>query len=263
MSRNAAAVGSGRTNRRFIFLAITLGLIGAVLVYVATNRDSSTGGAGGEVTPNTPVIVAKADIPARTTITAGMIEVRNVQADAKSALALGTTDEVVGQVTRFPIAANEQVTSSKIVSLAPGELASDRSLGFVVPPGKRAIAVTVSPIVAAGGLVLPGDYIDVMFTPSQDFATRSGKSIFYTQTLFKSWVTLVFDGWWGAGAGAGGEKMQTEKKKRSGGGEGPRFDAEFGGEVRLICGVVGGFGSFSITLGGFGGRSPEHEGGKQ
>ncbi|MPZ50181.1 MAG: hypothetical protein GEU75_12940 [Dehalococcoidia bacterium] len=81
MSRTAAAITPGRANRRFIFLAIALGLLGAILVYVAFSRDSSGGGGPGAI-GDSPVVVAKTDIPARTKITSAMVEVRFVTEEA-------------------------------------------------------------------------------------------------------------------------------------------------------------------------------------
>jgi pilus assembly protein CpaB len=162
MSRNAAALNPARGNRRFILLAIVLGLMGAGLVYVATSRNSTSGGGGSTVGADTPVLVAKVDIPARTTITADMVEVRLVAEDSRSVLAYDSVEAIKGKVTRFPITANEQVLSSKVVDLSGGSSARARSLSYIIPEGKRAFAIGASEIRDVGGLLLPGDYVDVM-----------------------------------------------------------------------------------------------------
>jgi pilus assembly protein CpaB len=168
MSRNAAALNPGRGNRRFILLAIVLGLMGAGLVYVATSRNTTTDG-GGSAAADTPVLVAKVDIPARTTITADMVEVRLVEADARSVLAYDNVEGIRGKVTRFPIAANEQVLSSKVVDLSAGSAATARSLSYIIPEGKRAFSISASEVRDVGGLLLPGDYIDVMVKYDVEF----------------------------------------------------------------------------------------------
>ena len=166
MARPIASSGA-RTNRKFILFALALGALGAVLVYAAFSRpQSSTGGGAGA---NTPVVVAKTDIPARTKITESMIEVRLVGADGRSALAFTDTAGVVGQVTRFPIAASEQVLSSKVVALTTTSAAGGRSLTFVVPQGKRGIAIKVTGVTSAGSLILPGDYVDVLVVYDIEF----------------------------------------------------------------------------------------------
>src|SRR5689334_16156767 len=144
MNRNVAAA-STPANRRLIMAAVGLGLLGALLVYLSA---SSRGGGSSSSAPSSegvPVVVAKADIPARTKITAPMVEVRLVPADAASGLGYKDATQVVGQVTRFPIAANEQVLTSKVVSLA-GTTVAGRSLSYVVPQGKRAIAISASDV---------------------------------------------------------------------------------------------------------------------
>lgn len=165
MSRSAAALDPGQTNRRFILLALVLGIIGAVLVYSTFNREGGSGGGGNQV----PVVVAKSDIAARTKITASMVEVKLLSESDRSTLAYGDAAEVVGQVTRFPIAANEQVLSNKVVPLSGTTSIAGKSLSFVVPPGRRAMAVTVKEVVAAGGLVLPGDYVDIIVVYDIEF----------------------------------------------------------------------------------------------
>ncbi len=176
MSRNAAALNPGRGNRRFILLAIVLGLMGAGFVYVATSRNTSPGGGGGGATADTPVLVAKVDIPARTTVTADMVEVRLVEADARSVLAYDSVQGIKGKVTRFPIAANEQVLSSKVVDLSGGSAATARSLSYIIPEGKRAFAISASEVRDVGGLLLPGDYIDVMVKYDVEFGDETEAS---------------------------------------------------------------------------------------
>jgi pilus assembly protein CpaB len=159
--------------------------MGAGLVYVATSRNSTTSSGGG--VNDTPVLVAKADIPARTKITADMIEVRLVSAETRSALAFGSVSDVTGKVTRFPIAANEQVLSSKVVDLSSNAAATARSLSYIVPAGKRGFAINTTEVQDVGGLLLPGDYVDVMVRYDVDF--RTGADI-QTEDAFVAHILL-------------------------------------------------------------------------
>jgi len=190
MSRNAAALNPGRGNRRFVLLALVLGLMGAGLVYVATSRNSTSEPSGSGGAADTAVLVAKADIAARTTITADMVEVRLVSQDARSVLAYGSPQEVVGLVTRFPISANEQVLSSKVVDLSTGASVTDRSLSYIIPEGKRAFAINASEIQNVGGLLLPGDYVDVVVLYDIEFTGLDGaldtEDAFLAHTLLQN-----------------------------------------------------------------------------
>jgi pilus assembly protein CpaB len=172
MNRNIAAAANPG-NRRLIIAAVALGLLGAFLVYMASSSKGGTSSSSAPVGEGIPVVVAKADIPARTKITAQMVEVKLVPEDAASPLGFKDASQVVGQVTRFPIALNEQVLTNKIVSLA-GTASAGRSLSYVVPQGKRAIAISASDVSNAGGLLLPGDYIDIVAIYDVEFAGRAG-----------------------------------------------------------------------------------------
>jgi pilus assembly protein CpaB len=190
MSATTVSV-AGKTNRTFVLLAIVLGLLGSVLLYAAVSRDGSkTSSPAGGV----PVVVAKVEIPARTRITASMVEIRQIPADTRSLLAFDSTDAVLGQVTRFPIAANEHILSSKVVPLE-GAATASRSLAFAVPQGKRGFAIRVSEVANAGGLILPGDYVDVVVLYDVEFLNRSGDremvDAFVVDVLFQNIEVLA------------------------------------------------------------------------
>ena len=61
--------------------------MGAGLVYVAMSRNSTSTSNNASVVQNVPVVVAKTDIPARTTITQEMLDVKLVPQEAISPLA--------------------------------------------------------------------------------------------------------------------------------------------------------------------------------
>jgi pilus assembly protein CpaB len=151
------------SNRPVLFLALFLGLVSAVLVYVYLSQDGGDGKATASVTK--PVVVATEDISARTRITADMVEVKSLSAGAVHQDAFASTEELVGMVTRVPIAANEQILTSKVaatVTEVPWAGDEELPLSYVVPPGQRAVSVKVSEVTGAGGLILPGDFVDII-----------------------------------------------------------------------------------------------------
>jgi pilus assembly protein CpaB len=185
-------------NRRFLLLALVAGLLSAILVYAAVSNASGDGdGGGGGTVATVPAVVASTDIPARTEITAGMVEVRQVPVNDRNELAFTDTTQVVGQVTRFPIAAGEHVLSTKVVSLTGPEVQSE-SLSFVIPPDMRAIAINVDQVIGSGGLVLPGDYVDVIAVFDVEFVTGGGdatnretKEKFFSSTVLQNIEVLA------------------------------------------------------------------------
>lgn len=189
MSR-AVASASPSSNRRYIFMALALGLLGAILVYAAFSRGSSNGAGGsGDV----PVVVAKTDIPARTRITESMLEIKLVTTDELGEFAYSDLASVVGQVTRFPITTNEQVLSTKIVALSGTSAATStsRSLSFVVPAGMRGFAINISEVQAGGGLLLPGDYVDVTVVYDVKFDNDKSEDSFLVQTILQNIEVLA------------------------------------------------------------------------
>ena len=155
MTKSAAA---SRVNRRFLFLALILAGLSAVLVYAAISRSDSGSGISGE---GTSVVVAKAAIAPGTTITAEMVDVQVVPESVIGDQPFRTTEELVGQVARYPIAANEQLLASKVVGGV--SLADNNVLSHIIESGKRGMAINVKQVISGGGLVLPGDHVDVLW----------------------------------------------------------------------------------------------------
>jgi pilus assembly protein CpaB len=161
MARPLAGTAAGRTNRRLLLLALVAGVVAAILVYATLSRSSESTGGASSAASMVPAVVARQDIPARTKITSGMVEVRQVPTDTHSELAYTDLSQVVGQVTRYPIATNEEMLSTKVVALESAAATGD-SLSYVIPEGRRAISIQVTQVVSSGGLVLPGDYVDII-----------------------------------------------------------------------------------------------------
>jgi pilus assembly protein CpaB len=116
-----------------------------------------------------------------------MVEAREISLNDRSELAYTDLSEVVGRVTRYPIATNEQVLSTKVVTLE-GAAATGDSLSYLIPEGRRAISIGVSEVVSSGGLVLPGDYVDVIGVFDVEFRNAQGEK--ETQDKYFSRVIL-------------------------------------------------------------------------
>jgi pilus assembly protein CpaB len=159
MARTVAGAAPSRTNRRFLIIAVLLAAVSAVLVYARIAADDTTSGRGAATSDTAQVVVAKAEIPANSVITTDMLEIRNVGVNGIATDALSDPASAIGRVTKYPIAANAQVSQSAIVDTArPAEALSE-----LIPSGKRAISITASQVNNAGGLVLPGDYVDLVW----------------------------------------------------------------------------------------------------
>jgi pilus assembly protein CpaB len=159
---------AGGSNRGMLMLALLAGLIAAALVFIAINAagddDSSSPTSVGDTTG---VVVAAVDVNAGTRLTADMLRVADVPADLVIAGSFNESDLLVGQIAGVSLTAGEQVTGAKI---GPVAVDDDAGLGYVVADGKRAVGLTISAASAAGGLLLPGDRVDVLAAYTIDVA---------------------------------------------------------------------------------------------
>jgi pilus assembly protein CpaB len=160
MAQTMTANSMGRVNRRFLFLALVLAALSAVLIYPLLTRSSESSVSDAATIP---VVVAQANIEAGQTITADMLGVEQVPETAVGALAYSEIDAAVGEVARYPLVPGEQLLVSKVVGNSIA--ASPNAIANFIDSGKRAMAINTDLVVGAGGLVLPGDYVDVYWVP--------------------------------------------------------------------------------------------------
>jgi len=161
MAQTMTSAAVGRVNRRFLLLALILAGLSAVLAYTAL---SGSGGGGSATTDQIPIVVAKVPIPAGTRITDAMIELAEFPESRVSASAMDDVNLVVGQVARYQLEPQEPVFLSKLVNTTA---TGSSALSYVVETGKRGMAISVEAVVNGGGLVLPGDHVDVLWTPEK------------------------------------------------------------------------------------------------
>ncbi len=165
MAQRAASGAQGRTNRRFLLVAILLAGLSAALVYAkisANDTSTSTTVSAGDQ----QVVVAKIPIKERTTITAAMLEVKSVPLNSVAVGAYGDISTAVGKVTKFPVEVNQQLVGSAVIDTS--RPIANAALSYVVPTGKRAMSISASQVGNAGGLILPGDWVDIVWACCSD-----------------------------------------------------------------------------------------------
>ncbi len=139
-----------------LLLALTAGLLTATLVWQTLTRERAP------LPTPTPeaeasVLVAARDLGARTLLGPEDVTVITLPVRARHPQALTRPEEAIGRVVRYPLTAGEQILA--------GKLADDRrsaSLADIIPPGKRAVAIQVSEVIGVGGLLQPGDKVDIL-----------------------------------------------------------------------------------------------------
>lgn len=154
MSRITRAMGTSRVP---ILLALVLGGATFVAALVWLPEMSS-----GEATPTietAEVMVASRDVAAGVALDGDAVRMVRIPSTAIAAGSFTTSDQVIGRMLRYPVSAGEQILASKFVD---GEQSVSSGLAFVIPEGMRAVSVPLSEISGAGGLIVPGDRVDVL-----------------------------------------------------------------------------------------------------
>jgi len=103
------------------------------------------------------VVIATQDIPARTEITAEMVTLtQKARGDIPPQAARNLSD-VIGATTKQRIPKDDEIHFTKLFAQR-----AEAGLAFIVPEGKRAVSVSVNETIGSGGLILPGDHVDVI-----------------------------------------------------------------------------------------------------
>ncbi len=160
MARTIAGAAPGRTNRRFLIIAVLLAGLSATLMYAVLARGDSaandTGSAG-----STQIVVAKELILQNTVIRPEQLDLKSVPTNLVSVGAFVTIEDVAGTVAKYPLDANQQITSTAVIDTQNATL--EQGLSVVVPAGQRAMSIEASKVGNAGGLILPGDFVDLVW----------------------------------------------------------------------------------------------------
>jgi pilus assembly protein CpaB len=104
------------------------------------------------------VVVATADIPGNSVVQPGTFAVREVPAAFVQPRAVSREEDVQGRVVLVPVPKGTQILATMLGD--EGESA----LAFEVPAGQRAVTIAAANVTGVGGLVRPGNRVDVMGT---------------------------------------------------------------------------------------------------
>jgi pilus assembly protein CpaB len=146
-------------------LSLVLGVATSYMVYNYVDQAAQAA----KPIETVPVVTATRDIPVRTPLTLDMLRVVQVPVDLKLSQAVATPADVTGKVTKLPISQGEEVLVTKVF----GDR-EESGLAFIVPPGKRAVSVSVSEVVGSGGMIVPGDAVDVLVVLDTNATTAMG-----------------------------------------------------------------------------------------
>lgn len=108
------------------------------------------------------VLVAARDVRAGEQLAASDVAVARMHEDSVPAGALTAPDDAVGEYVAWPLTAGEPVLGRMMRHQRSG---IELTAAVSVPDGFHAVAVPVQPAGAVGGMLAPGDHVDVYATP--------------------------------------------------------------------------------------------------
>jgi Flp pilus assembly protein CpaB len=164
-----------REVRSWIFLGLGLllaGLTGLALYGVSQEYGSRQTLASSETAE---VLVASADIPARSVLTADMLSKKTFPSTLIPAEALASAPEAVGQTTLAAIPRGAVVLRSQLAS-AGGR----RGASISLPKGQVFVSFPTTDPLTLSGLVKAGDFVDILATVASG---QGGESSRKTQTM--------------------------------------------------------------------------------
>lgn len=139
-----------------LVLALGAGLAAALLAFVLVRSHTPAGAAAPE---SLSVAAATHLIPARTRLTAVLLQTRLVPVSEVPEGAFADPRELVGKITVQPVPAGSVVT--KAVLALPGAASG---LAFVLPSSQRAVTITLDPADGIDAFAYPGDHVDILVT---------------------------------------------------------------------------------------------------
>jgi pilus assembly protein CpaB len=185
-------------------LAVAIGLAGIALLSLLLYSQSlqKQFGGGRKVT----VVVAATEIPAGTRITRALLAFHEVPEAYvhQSSIPMGEETQIIGRPVGDKIAQGQPLLWS---DFEQARSSSSRRLSATVQKGQRAITIPVDASGALGGMLRPGDHVDVLGTfarAQQDYATV---------TLLQNVLVLAT-----GEARGGGQESEAEPNAGGGGG---------------------------------------------
>lgn len=149
-------------------------------------------------------VIALREIPRGQAIEREMLIVKKFPGEFVQPGALNLIESVVGKTAAADILPGEQITASKLGFPGSGPTVVS-SLSLKVPAGKRAITIPIDTLSAAGGMVRPGDYVDIIGNfpvPAQQADGKMGAQL-ATVTLFQNVLVLAVSGEFASPGGIG------------------------------------------------------------
>jgi len=160
-----------------IVAGVILGLIAMVMLNAYVNQQRTAVALQAKKTieqikaNQVAVLVAKKDIPVGVAIASDMLDTQIIPTQYRQPQTVSSLDRIDGMITVAPISQGEQINLGKLTNSRK----TSSGLAGMTPMGKRAITVPVDNIASVGGMIRPGDYVDVIAMMPVPAITAEGK----------------------------------------------------------------------------------------
>ena len=148
--------------------SFVLALIFAVVGGVATLSVLSSAGKAPEQAKDQVVVAARA-ISAGEELTKDDLSVRDMPKGSIPDDALVDANAAAGMYAAVPLSKGQFLLQTMVGTTPPGG-----RLAAVIPDGKVAVSVAVNDVISTGGLLAPGDHVDVLGVVTKDTASDAG-----------------------------------------------------------------------------------------
>jgi pilus assembly protein CpaB len=190
--------------RREVVLAIGLSAVSGLLAALQVNGwmasqyrhlQELADKPSGPVIEMQKVLLAKDNIPFGTQVTKDNTIESEWPASNLPSGSFKSADEFLAEngarLALAPIKANEPIIAERVTG------AGQRSgLATLLEAGKKAVTIRVNDVVGVGGLVLPGDMVDILITDEVTGAKEGAPSEAYTDVLLQKVRVLAVDQTW-------------------------------------------------------------------
>lgn len=141
--------------KKIRLLALLLAVItaGALFFFLGLSGNKS------ENMPKANVIVAAADIPENTVITAEMLKLVSIPVGTVLSNTYSKTSDVIGKTTNTKIMSGEQILSIRLVKVGSTD---SGTLAYSIKPGMRAITIGIGDTSSLKYMIKPNDIVDIV-----------------------------------------------------------------------------------------------------
>lgn len=147
------------------------------------------------------VVIAAKDLGEGTTLEAAHLTMASIPDRFIQPYASRSPQELIGKVTVAPVAEGEQILANKL--RRADQVPAGSTLSSLTPKGRRAVTISVDAVTGVGGLIRPGDAVDVLWTFALPGEQGAGQTV--TMALFQE-VPILAVGRELVGQGKGGDQ---------------------------------------------------------